>query len=66
MHALVPAAVYPSASAKLHDAAFPQASPKAAAEVEKGALVFPTSPLSTLPRGLELNQGCPVPERGGH
>lgn len=47
-------------------ATFPQASPKAGAEIEEGALVIPTPLLSTLPCGWELNRGCPVPEWGGH
>lgn len=43
-------------------ATFPQAFPKPGPEVEEGALLFPTSPLSTLTCGWELNQGYPLPE----
>lgn len=43
-----------------HKTTFPQAFPKPAPEVEEGALLFPTSPLSTLTCGWELNQGYPL------
>lgn len=48
-----------------HKATFPQAFPKPGPEVEEGALLFPTSPLSTLTCGWELNQGYPLTELVG-
>lgn len=49
-----------------HKVTFPQAFPKPGPEVEEGALLFPTPPLSTLTCGWELNQGCPLPEWVGY
>lgn len=49
-----------------HRATFPQAFPGLRPEVEEGALLFPTSPLSTLTCGWQLNQCYPLPEWVGY
>lgn len=49
-----------------HKATFPQVFPKPGPEVEEGALLFPTSPLSTLTCAWELNQGYLLPEWVGN
>lgn len=64
-HPLVPAAEHP-ASTRQPQSHFPQAFPKPGPEVEEGALLYPTSPLSTLTCGWELNQGYPLPEWVGY
>lgn len=62
---LVPPAVHPASTRQLQSH-FPQAFPKPGPEAEEGALLFPTSPLSTLTCGWELNQGYPLPEWVGY